>query len=120
MQRDENINEQRNQIKDLESEILRLKNAAAMGDQNASELQKLLAETQMKLEKALQDISGLESKIEANTKEYNSEYNRLNTEIERLNNILKATNGNMQEQITKLSDQIKKLQKEILDLKSNL
>ena len=49
----------------------------------------------MKLEKALQDISGLESKIEANTKEYNSEYNRLNTEIERLNNILKATNGNM-------------------------
>lgn len=74
----------------------------------------------MKLEKALQDISGLESTIEKNTKEYNSEYNRLNTEIERLNNILKATNGNMQEQITKLSDQIKKLQKEIMDLKTNL
>lgn len=45
MQRDETINEQKSQIKDLENEILRLKNAAAMGDQNAGELQKLLAET---------------------------------------------------------------------------
>ena len=91
-----------------------------MGNQNASELQNLLAEAQQKLEKALANISGLEGTIEDNTKQYNSEYNRLNTEIERLNNILKATNGNMQEQITKLSDQIKKLQKEIMDLKTNL
>lgn len=104
----------------LEDEIQKLKNAAAMGDQNAGDLQRLLAETQMKLEKALNDITGLEGTIEDNTKQYNSEYNRLNTEIERLNNILKATNGNMQEQITKLSDQIKKLQKEIADLKTNL
>jgi chromosome segregation ATPase len=97
----------------LEDEIQKLKNAAAMGDQNAGDLQRLLAETQMKLEKALNDITGLEGTIEDNTKQYNSEYNRLN-------NILKATNGNMQEQITKLSDQIKKLQKEIADLKTNL
>ena len=46
MQKDESINEQKSQIKDLEAEILRLKNAAAMGDQNAGELQRLLAETQ--------------------------------------------------------------------------
>lgn len=68
-----------------------------MGDQNQGELQKLLAETQMKLEKALNDITGLEKTVENNNKQYESEYTRLNTEIERLNNILKATNGNMQE-----------------------
>ena len=45
MQRDETINGQKSSIRDLEDEITRLKNAAAMGDQNAGELQKLLAET---------------------------------------------------------------------------
>ena len=38
MQKDETIGEHKNQIKVLEDEIQKLKNLAAMGDQNASEL----------------------------------------------------------------------------------
>ena len=62
----------------------------------------------MKLQKAFFDISSLEAKIKANSKE-NDELNRLNKE----NEILKVANENMQ-------GQIKKFEKEITDLKANL
>lgn len=62
-----------------------------------AELQKLLQETQDKLNAALKRIEELEKTIETNDRLNMQEQKRLNTEIERLNNILKATNSNLAE-----------------------
>ena len=62
-----------------------------------AEIQKLLQETQDKLNAALKRIEELEKTIETNDRLNMQEQKRLNTEIERLNNILKATNSNLAE-----------------------
>ena len=62
-----------------------------------AEIQKLLQETQDKLNAALKRIEELEKTIETNDRLNTQEQKRLNTEIERLNNILKATNSNLAE-----------------------
>ena len=93
--KDGEIMEQRGRIKTLEDEIDRLKREAAAGGAASSELEKLLAESNQKLNDALRKIQELENTIENNERKYQGEYKRLNTEIERLNNILKATAGDM-------------------------
>lgn len=104
--KEEELGQAGRHIKALEAEIEMLKNSNAMGDQATAELQKLLAETQQKLQKALSDISDLEARAEKKEQEHAAETGRLNTEIERLNNILKATGQDKEEQVMKLNAQI--------------
>lgn len=104
--KDRSINDKENELvfqtgemRKLELEIQRLREMNSKGGMATAELQKLLQETQDKLDAALKRISELEKTIETNERLNQQEQKRLNTEIERLNNILKATNSNLAEQV---------------------